>query len=206
MRIICYTIFMFTYNTCAAGCGRPAISGSTLCAVHSANPEADAAKLGEYMIQQKIVRDISAQGLHFINLDFSLHQFYGCNFSGARFSSCIFSGVVMRMSFFDFAAFFSCDFSAGDLQFLSLAGASIQDCNFEGSELVNINFGGAEISGSTFNKTNLYNSRFVSASIIQSDFIDCNLKRTNFVNTTREVISYKSSNTAEAIFEMKEYL
>jgi uncharacterized protein YjbI with pentapeptide repeats len=195
---------MFTYSLCAAGCGRPAFTGSTLCAAHSADPIADAKKLGEHMTQKKIVKNISAQGLLFKEMDFSNNHFYGCNFSGASFSKCIFTGAIMRMTFLDFCILSSNNFSAGDYQFLSLAGAIIQDCTFEGSELVNINFNGTIITDSIFNKTNLYSSRFISARITRSDFIDCNLKRTNFVNSIRKDISYKSSNTAEAIFELEE--
>jgi len=200
-----YTVYMFTISFCAAGCGRPAFTGSTLCATHSADPEAEAKKLGEYMLEQKVVKDICAQGLHFEKMDFSHHQFHGCNFSGASFYRCLFKGVIMRMNFMDFSTFSSCDFCSSDMQYLSLAGAVIKDCTFEGSELIGINFVGALIFDSTFNNTNLYNSRFVSANIARSDFIDCNLKRTNFVKSIREEISYKSSNTAEAIFEMEEY-
>jgi uncharacterized protein YjbI with pentapeptide repeats len=68
---------------------------------------------------------------------------------------------------------------------------------------VNINFGGGLITDSTFNKTNLYNSRFIGANIARTDFIDCNLKHTCFIKTRREDISFKASNTAEAIFEME---
>lgn len=196
---------MFSVVSCAAGCGRPAITGSALCAAHSANPEAESLRLGEFITQKKVVRNICAQGLHFKEIDFSHRQFYACNFSGARFYKCLFAGAVMRMSFFDFSVLSSCDFSAGDFQFLSMAGTVITDCTFEGSELVNINFNGSVIADSVFNQTNLYNSRFISAGIARSDFVDCNLKRTNFVNTSRENISYKSSNTAEAIFDMEEY-
>jgi len=196
---------MFTLSFCAAGCGRPAFSGSTLCATHSANQEAEAERLGEYIIKQKNIKNICAQGLHFKGMDFSNRQFYGCNFAGASFSGCLFTGAIMRMNFFDFSTLSSCDFCSGDMQFLSLAGAVILNCNFEGSELLNINFNGTRIYDSIFNKTNLYNSRFVSSIIKNSSFIDCNLKRTNFVKSSRENISYKSSNTAEAIFEMEEY-
>ena len=196
---------MFTLSFCAAGCGRPAYKGSALCATHSADPDADAKKLGEYIEQQKIIEDLSAQGLHFQEMDFSHLQLYGCDFNGAIFTNCLFNKSVMRMCFFEFSTFSSCNLSASDIQFLSFAGAILKDCSFEGSELVNTNFGGTLILNSNFSKTNLYNSRFLSANITESDFTDCNLNRTNFVNSIRENLSFKSSNTAEAIFEMEEY-
>jgi hypothetical protein len=35
-----------------------------------------------------------------------------------------------------------------------------------------------------------------------TDFIDCNVKKTYFVRAAQEGISFKSSNTAEAIFTL----
>jgi hypothetical protein len=49
----------------------------------------------------------------------------------------------------------------------------------------------------------LYNSRFIGAEMEYSDFIDCNTKKTYFVKTKQEGISFKSSNTAEAVFELE---
>ena len=205
MRGILYTNPMFSQSFCAAGCGRPAFTGSALCAVHSTDSKADALRLSEYITKQKVIKDISAQGLHFEQVDFSQRKYYGCNFSGASFHKCIFSGVLMRLTFFDFSTLSHCDFSKGDLQFLSLAGAVIEDCSFEGSELININFEGTQITGSSFNNSNLFHSRFIGAGITRTGFIDCNLKWANFTKTKREDVSFKSSNTAEAIFEMEEY-
>jgi len=86
---------MFVLNSCAAGCGRPAITGSALCAIHSANSHDDALRLTEFILNEKYVKDISAQGLHFEGVDFSKRQFYGCNFSGATFSMCLFTETEM---------------------------------------------------------------------------------------------------------------
>jgi hypothetical protein len=200
----CYTDGMFTMIPCAAGCGKPAITGSSLCALHSISAGAEARRIGELITGEKEIKDLSAHGLHFEGIDFSGRAFYGCNFSASTFSGCRFSGAFMRMVFFDFSTFLSCDFSKVDLQFLSFAGSAMQECGFEGSELVHVNFGGTRISDSTFNDSNLYNSRFVNAGIIRTSFKDCNLKRVNFINARQEEVSFKSSNTAEAIFEIEE--
>jgi hypothetical protein len=36
----------------------------------------------------------------------------------------------------------------------------------------------------------------------RSDLINCNVKKTYFIKVQQEGISFKSSNTAEAVFEM----
>jgi uncharacterized protein YjbI with pentapeptide repeats len=195
---------MFTVTPCAAGCGRPAILGSNICFVHSANPELETLRITEYITERNVIKDLNAPGMYFESIDFSDRHFYGCNFREASFSMCVFSGSVMRMSFFDFADFKNCDFSKSDIQFLSFGGARFRDCTFEGSELVHINFGGASLYETTFNNSNLYNSRFINADIERSDFIDCNLKKTYFIGARQEGVSFKSSNTAEAVFEMGE--
>jgi uncharacterized protein YjbI with pentapeptide repeats len=195
---------MFSIIPCAAGCGRAAISGSQICAVHSANPAGDSERIAAHIGERETVKDLNAPGLHFDSIDFSRRQFFGCNFKGASFSMCLFTNSVMRMGFFDFSVFYNCDFSRSDLQFLSFAGSTLRNCTFEGSELVNINFGGAVISDCTFNNSNLYNSRFIGSDIELSDFIDCNLKRTYFIGARQEGVSFKSSNTAESVFTEEE--
>jgi hypothetical protein len=202
--VICYNSIMFTVTSCAAGCGRPAVSGSTLCAVHLADPEAEVRRIGNYITNQKVVKDLNAQGLVFENFDFSHCQFYGCNFNGASFSACLFNGAVMRMAFFDFSSLLSCDFSKTDLQFLSFAGSTIKNCTFEGSELVHINYGGTVITGTIFDNSNLYNSRFIEADLSDTGFNNCNLKRANFIKARQEGVSFKASNSGEAVFEMEE--
>jgi uncharacterized protein YjbI with pentapeptide repeats len=194
---------MFTLTPCAAGCGQPAITGSQLCACHVADPEKEAARLGQYISQRRLIKDLSAPALHFESTDFSHRQFFGCNFNEASFDMCLFTGSYVRMTFFDFSRFENCDFSKSDLQFISFAGCMMLNCTFEGSELVHVNYGGAIIKGCTFNNSNLYNSRFINASISDSDFVDCNLKKTHFFKLKQERLSFKSSNTAEAIFDLE---
>jgi uncharacterized protein YjbI with pentapeptide repeats len=199
-----YDYSMFALSPCAAGCGMTAVTGSRLCAVHAADTEKEAARIGRYISERKVVKDLNAPGLRFESVDFSHRKFYGCNFRGATFSMCLFTESLMRMVFFDFASFYTCDFSHSDLQFLSFAGANIRDCTFEGSELLHLNYGGAAIRDCTFNKSNLYNSRFINADMEYTDFVDCNIKKVFFVRAKQEGISFKSSNTAEAVFTLGE--
>ena len=62
------------------------------------------------------------------------------------------------------------------------------------------NFNGILCADSTFNDSDLYNSRFVLATLKNSTFQNCNLKKTMFYQTIRELVSFKSSNTREALF------
>jgi uncharacterized protein YjbI with pentapeptide repeats len=195
---------MFSLIPCAAGCGKSAITGSQLCAIHAASPEREGARIGEYIAKRRIIKDLNAPGLHFESVDFSHRQFFGCNFNEASFDMCLFTGSLMRMVFFDFSRFENCDFSKTDMQFLSFAGCRFVNCTFEGSELVHLNYGGSVIKGCTFNNSNLYNSRFISTDVFHTDFVNCNLKKTNFIRLKQEQVNYKSSNTAEAIFEEEE--
>ena len=199
-----YHYSMFTLRPCAAACGRAAISGSHLCAVHAASAEEEARRIGAFILEQQEIKDLNAPGLNFISTDFSNRTFYGCNFMGSVFSMCLFTGVVMRMCFFDSAAFEDCDFSGGDIQFVSFAGSTIVNCTFENSELIHLNYSGATIVESTFNDSNLYNSRFINADIKDSDFIDCNVKKVFFIRARQDGVSFKSSNTAETVQTQEE--
>jgi uncharacterized protein YjbI with pentapeptide repeats len=194
---------MFSNDPCAAGCGRAAITGARLCAVHTVSPVNEAARVGAYISSQRSIRDLNAAGLHFESVDFSHRQFFECNFEYASFNMCLFTGSRMRMSFFAFCQFENCDFSRSDLQYLNFAGSGLLNCTFESSELVHLNYNGCGIRGCTFNNSNLYHSRFINADIFMSDFVDCNLKKTNFFRIKQESVSFKSSNTAEAIFFME---
>ncbi|MDR2102375.1 MAG: pentapeptide repeat-containing protein, partial [Treponema sp.] len=71
---------MFTLIPCAAGCGRSAISGTNICAVHAADPAKEMARIAAYIGERQIIKDLNAPGLSFEGTDFSHRQFYGCNF------------------------------------------------------------------------------------------------------------------------------
>jgi uncharacterized protein YjbI with pentapeptide repeats len=50
----------------------------------------------------------------------------------------------------------------------------------------------------------LYNSRFINADLNSCDFINCNLQQVYFAGAQQEGLNFKSSNTAEALFEIGE--
>jgi uncharacterized protein YjbI with pentapeptide repeats len=202
---------MFTFIPCAAGCGRPAITGSNVCAVHSANTQAASARIIQYISEQKTVTDLNAQYLHFDDADFSGCRFYGCTFQNAVFFRCSFASSFMRLCFFDFAKFTKCSFEKSDLAFVSFAGADIRHSTFQSSEIQSVNYGGCTISHVVFDNSNLYNSRFIEADIADTSIIDCNIKRVYFINTGRPKgklpasVTIKSCNNAEAVFTMEQF-
>jgi len=202
---MCYFEFrMFTNKPCAAGCGRPAITGYNLCFVHLANPEREYLRICSYIEENNIIRDLTVSGMQFEDTDFSNHHFYGCNFKDTSFNKCNFSGMKIRMSFFDFSGFIKCDFTGTDSQFISFAGSNFHNCDFSNSELIHVNFEGTTIINSAFDNSNLYNSRFISADLTNITFIDCNLKRVYFASAKQNGVVFKASNTAEAVFETEE--
>lgn len=193
---------MFEFVNCAAGCGNSAISGSELCGLHCADPDAESMRLAACIMKDNVVYDLNAARLRFQNKDFSRHEFYGCNFMESVFTSCYFTGCMMRMDIFDMSQFIDCDFTKSDLRSVSFGGCLFQNCNFQDSELSHLNFCGAKIENSLYSHSNLYNSRFNGAHIIDTKMDDCNLKKTFFINSYQENSSFKSSNTAEAVFEL----
>ena len=196
---------MFTVSPCAAGCGRPAISGSNICFVHQASQKQEVDRIVAHIAENRKITDLCISGMSFNDLDSSCRNYFGCNFREAKFGRCVFSGSLIRMSFFDFTEFSDCNFSNCDIQFVSFAGSRIIDCNFEGCELVHINFLGSHIENTSFNNSNLYNSRYINTDLSNLKFVNCNLKQVNFSQSRQTNILFKSSNTAEAIFEIEEF-
>jgi uncharacterized protein YjbI with pentapeptide repeats len=201
--ISAYNENMFAIVPCAAGCGRPAISGSNTCAIHAADPALEVERIGNYITRREQIKNLSACGLRFEGMDFSNRKFYGCNFVKASFSMCLFTKAVMRMVFFDSAVFNHCDFSGSNLNFLSFGGAALRNCTFENSNLVQINFGGSLIFDSTFSGSALVGSRFVNATITNSDFEDCKLDRVVLYKSRQEQVNFRISNL-ESISEVGE--
>ncbi|HSV57165.1 MAG TPA: pentapeptide repeat-containing protein [Magnetospirillaceae bacterium] len=140
-------------------------------------------------------------GLSLENLDFGKRRFYGCNFSHTSMRNVLFKDAVLRMCFFDFAVLESCDFTGADVQFCSFAGCHISDTTLENCELVHNNFNGAQTRGCAFNCSNLYNSRFILSEFTATGFVDCNIKKAYFLRTKENNVSFKFSNTLEAVFD-----
>lgn len=74
---------------------------------------------------------------------------------------------------------------------------------FTGSDLIQNNFNGITAYQSSFDDSDLYNSRFIKAVLINTSMINCNLKKVAFYESAREGVSFKLSNTREALLDKK---
>ena len=57
---------------------------------------------------------------------------------------------------------------------------------------------------SSFDDSDLYNSRFIRAELNNTSFRNCNIKKTCFYEIKQENVSFKLSNTREALFSVDE--
>jgi uncharacterized protein YjbI with pentapeptide repeats len=198
-----YPILMFAFTRCeVSGCQLAAITGQRFCALHHPDPARGSSDISELLAEGETIKDINLSGISLEGLNLGKRHFYGCNLSHAKLRNVLFTGAVFRMCFFDFANMDSCDFSSSDIQFCSLAGCEISNSSFENSEFVHNNFNGSHTKECTFNYSNLYNSRFIRATFEATDFVDCNMKKAFFLRTTEKEVSFKFSNTQEALFDI----
>ena len=70
-----------------------------------------------------------------------------------------------------------------------------------GSDLIHNNFNGITAYQCSFDNSDLYNSRFIKAILMNTSMQDCNLKKTIFYDSARENVSFKLSNTREALID-----
>ncbi len=194
---------MYDFSRCSfPGCDSTALHETEFCADHHPSPDILASKILESLADVMVVKSMNFAGLRFEGAVLSGRSFYSCSFSKTLLKNINFSSCTFRMCFFDFCSADSCDFSNIDAQFCSFAGARFLNVSFEHSELVHNNFDGAGMNDCTFNYSNLYNSRFIMAEFEKTDFIDCNLKRTVILPSKESEVSWRLSNTQEAILEL----
>ena len=195
---------MFPFARCSApGCESTAFAGSATCLMHHPAPAAAREKATARLLDPSGAEDICVNGIELSGLDLSRRRFVGCSFIGSRFEGTLFTGSSFVLCFFDGSVIDSCDFSSSDAQFCSFGSVEISNSSFEGSELIHCNFDGSRIRESTFNGSNLYDSRFIRCELEGSDFIDCDLKRVYLIPAKQANVSFKGSNTAEAIRDLE---
>ena len=68
--------------------------------------------------------------------------------------------------------------------------------------LIQNNFNGIRTFNVNFNDSDLYNSRFMFSALEQTLFQNCNITKTIFAAAAEKDVSYKSSNTREAVFDI----
>ena len=202
---------MFSHEFCSKpGCHKLAlsrinevgeiVSTDSFCLEHHPDLEAYKFELVNHIKNHDKIIGLSAYGLKFENLDFSGKKFYGCNLQHCIFSNIHTENFRSRISSYDFSIFSDCNLIASNLQFISLAGAKFSHVLFTNSDLVQNNFCGIQAYQSSFDDSDLYNSRFIRANLIDTSFRNCNIKRTNFAEIQHTNVSFKLSNTREAIF------
>jgi len=157
-----------------------------------------------YIQEHDKIVGLNACGIEFStdgNFDLSNKRFYGCNFM-----HCIFRGfnsrkMRSRMTTFDFSIFSDCNLLESNMQFTSFAGCKFAHVLFTGSEMIQNNFEGLESFQSSFDDSDLYNSRFIRAHLVDTSIRNCNIKNTVFRDIEQTNLSFKQSNTNEAIFD-----
>ena len=201
-----YHNFMFTYTQCSApGCTKAALTTfdgeKDFCFIHSKNQEKAQKSIQSYITANDKIMGLTADGLSFQDFDFSGKQFFGCSFRNCTFSNIKTSNCYCRLCVFDFSVFTDCSFLASDIKFSTFAGAAFSHVLFTGSNLIQNNFEGITSYQSSFDDSDLYNSRFICAHLINTSLRNCNIKKTLFFELETQNVSFKMSNTREAIFD-----
>ena len=205
---------MYLFNQCQyPGCRAFAVSSITddgkicesegFCMKHSPNPEKINSEIRDYILKNDKIVGLNADSLVFDGMDLTDKKFYGCNFQHTTFSNIHSTGVRARMCMFDFSTFSDSSFTNSNIQFSSFAGSKMVHAIFTGSDLIQNNFNGITAYQSSFDDSDLYNSRFIKAVLINTSMINCNLKKVMFYESAREGVSFKLSNTREALIDRK---
>ncbi len=206
---------MYLFNECRyPGCRTFAISSIAngaivdskegFCLKHSPSPEKNVEDIKKYIQDNEKIVGINASYISLDDIDLSGKKFYGCNFQHSSFNSIHSTGMRARMCMFDFSTFSECSFMNSNIQFSSFAGSKMVHTIFTGSDLIQNNFNGITAYQSSFDDSDLYNSRFIKAVLINTSMINCNLKKAAFYESAREGVSFKLSNTREALIDRKQ--
>lgn len=179
------------------------IENSGFCYKHTPNPEEAKKRLFDYIYNREKIIGLNCPGITFPSSAFNGKKFYGCNFSHCFFQELRCSKLRFRMCKFDFAVFTDCNLLESNIQFTSFAGAKLIHVLFTGSDLIHNNFCGISAYQSSFDDSSLYNSRFIRAQLVDTSIRNCNVKSTVFEQVQQNNVSYKLSNTNEAIFDSR---
>ncbi len=171
------------------------------CIDHSPNPEKVHQDVIKYINTHEKIVGLCANGLTFADMDFSGKRFYGCNFQRCTFTNVHSKGLRSRMSIFDFAVFTDCNIIESNIHFTSFAGCTFSRTLFTASELLQNNYNGINAVQSSFDDSDLYNSRFINSTLVNISFRNCNIKKVLFHGVKQENVSFKMSNTREAVFD-----
>lgn len=203
---------MYLYKTCKCpDCQKLAISeidqngnlveNGDWCLEHHPDAENNMNRIHDYVMSHEKIVGLSASGINISGIDLSDKKFYGCNFSNSTMSNIHANGLRARMCIYDNCTFTDCDFLSSNIQYSSVAGCKMVHMILTGSDLIHNNFNGITAYQCSFDDSDLYNSRFIKAMLMNTSIANCNLKKTVFFNSIREGVSFKLSNTKEALFD-----
>lgn len=193
---------MFAPRPCIKkGCNRPALSGSSGCIVHTADAAAHVAGILGPDGGGRVLRDLDLAGIRLEDSNLAGAEITGCRLTAATFVRVTFASARIHLSFLDRATFEDCDFSGAVMQNSVFAGSRLVGCGFQDSEIIQVNFLGIQGTRIRFDHSNLYGSRFIGAVLESVSMRDCNLTRTFFDPVHRDGVDFRSSNTAEAVFQ-----
>ena len=126
-------------------------------------------------------------------------KFASSTFAYTVFEGCLFQGLSLTSVFFDHCLFSDCVFTGLDSRYSVFAGSTFISCRFNDSTAIVSNFMGAEIQGSDFSANDFYFSNFSLAWLKDTLMEDCNLKHASFKGVKLDNVSFRYSNTEEAL-------
>ena len=203
---------MYSLNPCRhPGCSKAAVSnfdekgeiseGPGFCYEHTADKIKFFDSVMGYVANHDKVIGLSAGGLEIHDIDLGDKKFYGCNLQGCTFRNVHGNSVRARMCMFDFSTFSDCDFLKSNIQYSSFAGSKFIHVLLTGSDIIHNNFNGIMAYQCSYDDSDLYNSRFIKARLINTSMKNCNLKKSVFFESYRDGVSFRLSNTREALFD-----
>ncbi len=205
---------MYLYNPCLyPGCKKMAISSFDdngeladvpgYCLEHQKNFQLMREKLRAYIMTHDKIVGLSAPGLTVTDMDLSGKKFYGCNMQHCTFTNVNATELRIRMCMFDFSTMTDCNLIRCNMQFSSMSGTKLVHALFTGSDFIHNNFNGMTAYQCSFDDSDLYNTRFIKAMLMNTSMMNCNMKKAVFYGSVREGVSFKMSNTGEALFDRK---
>lgn len=203
---------MYLLNSClTSSCMKAALSTfdengelteeQNYCLAHMQDPDQVKKNIYHYIETHDKIVGMNANGITFTDIDLTNKRFYGCSFQHCSFTGLQSRGFRSRMSMFDFAVFSDCNLLESNMQFTSFAGATFSHVLFTGSDMIQDNFCGLTACQSSFDDSDLYNSRFIRAKLVDTSIRNCNIKKTIFFELDQQNVSFKMSNTHEAVFD-----
>lgn len=203
---------MFVTNKCQCKeCQNPALSvirdneiiphEPGFCFEHTEDKIGHLTSLLNYINSHEKIIGLCAYGISVNGVDLSGKKFYGCNFQHSTFSNIHSTGLKFKICTLDFSTFSDCDMLNSDIQFSSFSGSKFIHVVFTGSGLVHNNYNGITAYQCSFDDSDFYNSRFIRAILMNTSMKNCNLKKAIFYNSAREHVSFKLSNTREALID-----